>query len=263
MRVVIVDDAESAGRRAAQEIAALVRRKPNAVLGLATGGTPVRCYRELIRLHQQEGLDFASIQTFNLDEYLGLPADNPQSYRHFMQDNLFDHLNIPRQQTHVPDGMASDIEAFCQQYEQQIQAAGGIDLQLLGIGSDGHIAFNEPGSSLASRTRLKSLAAETVRDNARFFGSEADVPKLAITMGVGTIMESKQCLLLATGENKATAVRDAIEGAVTARVTASALQMHPHTIAVLDAPAAAELEFADYYREAERLNQSVRNSPTL
>ncbi|WP_153555600.1 glucosamine-6-phosphate deaminase [Roseimaritima sediminicola] len=260
MRVVIVEDAEAAGRRAAEEIADLVRRKPNAVLGLATGGTPVRCYHELVRMHREEGLDFSQVHTFNLDEYLGLAPDHPQSYRYFMQSHLFQHINVPQENTHLPDGLTKDVDATCQQYEEQIRSAGGIDIQLLGIGSDGHIAFNEPGSSLASRTRLKSLTAETIRDNARFFGSEADVPQLAITTGVGTILESRVCLMLATGQQKATAVREAIEGAVSARVTASALQLHPQSIAVLDEAAAAELDFADYYRRAEQLRESLRGA---
>jgi len=255
---MILESADAAGVWAADQIANVVRQQPAAVLGLATGGTPVRCYRELIRLHQTDGLDFSAIRTFNLDEYYRLPASDPNSYRQFMQEQLFEKINIPQEQTHVPDGMTDDCDAFCEHYERLIRQAGGIDLQLLGIGTDGHIAFNEPGSSLASRTRLKSLAAETIRDNARFFGSESDVPRLAITMGVGTIMEAKQCLLLATGENKATAIRDAIEGPVTARVTASALQWHPNTLAVLDAAAASKLEFADYYRDAEWLRQQVQ-----
>ncbi|QDS93548.1 Glucosamine-6-phosphate deaminase [Roseimaritima multifibrata] len=257
MRVVILEDSVVASRWAANFIAEQIRRKPTSVLGLATGGTPVRCYDQLIQFHKNDQLDFSQIQTFNLDEYLGLPPEDSNSYRRFMQENFFDHVNVVPARTHVPDGMAKDIDSHCQEYERRIKESGGIDLQLLGIGSDGHIAFNEPGSSLASRTRLKSLAMETVQDNARFFGSEEKVPRLAITMGVGTIMESRQCLLLATGANKATAVREAIEGPVTAKVTASALQMHPATIAVLDEAAAAELEYADYYREAEVLRLTL------
>src|SRR5690606_26099636 len=177
---------------------------------------------------------FSRITTFNLDEYVGLPPTHPQSYRHFMSENLFRHINIDIRNTHVPDGRALDYETYGAQYEAMIEEAGGIDLQVLGIGSDGHIAFNEPGSSLGSRTRLKTLAPETILDNARFFGSADAVPRLAVTMGVGTILESRQCLLLATGEHKAKAIRNTIEGPVTAQVTASALQLHRDVIAVVD-----------------------------
>src|SRR4029078_11769993 len=177
--------------------------KPKCVLGLATGSTPLGLYRELIRLHRDEGLDFSRVVTFNLDEYVGLGPTHPQSYRYFMQSNLFDHINVDVRNTHVPDGRALDFESHCEQYERRIKEEGGIDLQVLGIGTDGHIAFNEPGSSLGSRTRLKTLTSETVADNARFFGSEREVPRLAITMGVGTILESRRCLLLAAGHNKA------------------------------------------------------------
>ena len=252
MRVIVEEHADAVAVRAASFIAALVRRKPDCVLGLATGGTPVGTYRELIRLHREEGLDFSQVTTFNLDEYVGLAPTHPQSYRHFMQVHLFDHINIRPERTHVPDGRALDFEAACAQYEQRIREAGGIDLQLLGIGSDGHIAFNEPGSSLGSRTRLKTLARETIRDNARFFASEDEVPRMAVTMGVGTILESRRCLLLATGRSKAEAIRATIEGPVTAQVTASALQFHREVIVVLDEEAASLLERREYYDDVER-----------
>ena len=251
MRVIIETEADAVGRRAAHMIAQLVRRKPDCVLGLATGSTPLGVYAELVRLHTEEGLDFSQVTTFNLDEYVGLAPSHPQSYRYFMQEHLFSGINIPPQNAHVPDGRALDFESYCERYEQMIADAGGIDLQLLGIGSDGHIAFNEPGSSLGSRTRLKTLTRETIRDNARFFGGEEQVPRLAITMGVGTILESRRCLLLALGENKAAAVRDAIEGPVTAQVTASALQLHREVTAIVDPAAAAWLTRQAYYREVE------------
>ncbi len=202
MRVIVERDKDGVSQRAAQFVANLVRQRPTCVLGLATGSTPLGMYAELIRMHREEGLDFSRVVTFNLDEYVGLSGTHPQSYRYFMQQNLFDHINIDPRDTHVPDGRALDFEAYCEQYERMIADEGGIDLQVLGIGSDGHIAFNEPGSSLGSRTRLKTLTEETVRDNARFFGSEQEVPRLAITMGVGTILESRQCLLLAAGEQQ-------------------------------------------------------------
>src|SRR6056297_1357208 len=220
-QIKICDSSDAAASAVASIFAAAIGQQSQStdrdlVLGLATGGTPIRVYRKLVEMHDNDRLDFSAVTTFNLDEYVGLPGDHPQSYRYFMQQQLFDHINVDLHRTHVPDGTAADPATAACDYEGRIRQAGGIDLQLLGIGSNGHIAFNEPGSSLASRTRLKSLAAETIRDNARFFGSESDVPRLAITMGVGTIMEAKQCLLLATGENKATAIRDAIEGPVTA-----------------------------------------------
>jgi glucosamine-6-phosphate deaminase len=208
-------------------------------------------YEELIRMHREEGLDFSRVTTFNLDEYVGLGASDKHSFRTFMQEHLFNHLNIPPQQTHVPDGRALDFAASCLAYEHRIEDCGGIDLQVLGIGSDGHIAFNEPGSSLGSRTRLKSLASETVKDNARFFDSIDQVPRLAITMGVGTILESKQCLLIALGERKAKAVRETIEGPITAQVTASALQLHRDVVVVLDEAAGSLLRRRDYYEEVE------------
>ena len=238
--------------RAAAIIADLVRRKPHCVLGLATGGTPVATYRELIRMHRTEGLDFSQVTTFNLDEYVGLGPTHPQSYRYFMQSNLFDHINVHSNRTYVPDGRALDFDAGCRLYEQRIRDAGGIDLQLLGIGADGHIAFNEPGSSLGSRTRLKTLARETICDNARFFGGEEHVPRLAVTMGVGTILDSRRCLLLAIGGSKAQAIRDTIEGPVTAQVTASALQLHSDVIVILDDAAASQLNRRSYYDEVEK-----------
>ena len=252
MRVIVEPNAVGVAQTAARFVGRLVRRRPNCVLGLATGSTPLGMYQELIRMHRDEGLDFSRVVTFNLDEYVGLGPTHPHSYRRFMQECLFDHLNVVPRNTHVPDGRALDFDAFCQQYERMIEEAGGIDLQVLGIGGDGHIAFNEPGSSLGSRTRLKSLTEETIRDNARFFGSVELVPRLAITMGVGTILESRQCLLLACGPSKARAIRGTIEGPVTAQVTASALQLHRDVIAVVDEEAGRLLERRDYYREVEQ-----------
>lgn len=262
MRVIIEQDGDIVGRRAARFIADLVRRKPKCVLGLATGGTPLSAYRELIRMHREENLDFSEVSTFNLDEYVGLGGSHPQSYRYFMQHHLFDHINIDPSRTHVPDGRALDFEGSCRQYEQKIKDAGGIDLQLLGVGRDGHIAFNEPGSSLGSRTRLKTLTGETVRDNARFFGGVEKVPRLAVTMGVGTILESRCCLLMAIGDAKSVAIRDMVEGPVTAQVTASALQLHREVIVIVDGAASAHLARRDYYAEVER-SQSLLESGQL
>ena len=257
MRIVIEKSADDVSQFAAARIAQLIRHNPACVLGLATGSTPLGTYQELIRLHREEELDFSKITTFNLDEYVGLSPDHPQSYRYFMQSSLFDHVNVRPEATHVPDGLARDLNAHCLHYEADIRAKGGIDLQLLGVGTDGHIAFNEPSSSLASRTRLKSLTSETVRDNARFFENESEVPRLALTMGVGTILESRQCLLLETGVNKAEAVQATIEGPVTAQITASALQLHADTILVIDEAAASRLERQDYYREVESAQRQL------
>ncbi len=251
MRVIVESDAIGVSRTAARFVADLVRRKPDCVLGLATGSTPLGLYAELIRQNREEGLDFSRVVTFNLDEYVGLDGAHPQSYRCFMQQHLFDQINIDPRHTHVPDGRALDFESHCEQYEKLIRDSGGIDLQVLGIGSDGHIAFNEPGSSLGSRTRLKTLAPETIRDNARFFGSADAVPRLAITMGVGTILESRRCLLLATGSPKAQAISATVEGPVTAQVTASALQLHRDVVVVIDPPAAGWLTRRDYYQHVE------------
>lgn len=257
MRVVILENAIEVSRRAAEVVAGLLSKRPQAVLGLATGSTPLATYQQLIALHQKGLLSFARTTTFNLDEYVGLGPDHPQSYRMFMQRNLFEHIDIDAEATHVPDGLASDSFEYCRQYEQSIADAGGIDLQLLGIGTDGHIAFNEPGSSLASRTRLAVLTEQTRRDNARFFGSLDDVPKLAISMGVGTILESRQILLLATGANKADAVRSFIEGPVTSQIPATALQLHPMVTVLLDESAAGWLTRRKYYDEVEAIVRQI------
>jgi len=244
MEIIIQPTAEAATSVAARLIARLLREKPNAVLGLATGSTPLLLYRELIAMK----LDWRKVTTFNLDEYVGLAAKHPQSYHSFMWENLFRHTNIAKKNVHIPDGMTKDIPKFCAAYEKQIRAAGGIDLQVLGIGTDGHIGFNEQSSSLASRTRIKTLTQQTRKDNARFFGSEAAVPHHCITMGIGTIMEARQNLLLAFGPKKARAIAEAVEGPITAMNPASVLQLHPVTKVCLDKAAAARLKRADYYR---------------
>jgi glucosamine-6-phosphate deaminase len=248
MDIIICKDYEELGRRAARAVADVLRAKPKAVLGFATGSSPVGLYHELIRMHREEGLDFSGATTFNLDEYAGLPRDHPQSYWHFMHENLFDHVNVPPKRVHVPPGTEKDHEAACARYEARIRECGGIDVQVLGIGSDGHIAFNEPGSSLGSRTRLVTLTEQTIRDNARFFDRPEDVPRHAISMGVATILEARRCVLVANGENKAEAVAAMAEGPVTCMITASALQYHPDTSVFLDEPAASRLKMKDYYR---------------
>ena len=248
MEVIIRSTPEEATSIAARTISRLLREKPDAVLGLATGSTQLLLYRELVRLHREQRLDFSKITTFNLDEYVGLGPEDSHSYHHFMREHLFRHVNIAPERTHIPDGLARNIPASCARYEEEIKAAGGIDLQVLGIGADGHIGFNEPTSSLASRTRIKTLTAATRHANGRFFGGEDKVPHHVITMGIGTIMEARQCLLLAFGEHKAQAVAGAIEGPITAMNPASSLQLHPRIKVFLDSGAASMLKQAEYYQ---------------
>ncbi len=248
MEIIVKDSAEAMSKSAARVVARTLNSKPNAVLGLATGSTPLGLYKELVRLHVEEGLDFSQVTTFNLDEYVGLTRKHPQSYHYFMHENLFKHINIPKENIHIPSGTTDNYEAFCAWYEQRIVDLGGIDLQILGIGTDGHIAFNEPTSSLGSRTRIKTLAKQTIDDNARFFDSAEEVPIYAITMGVGTVLEAEKIILLANGQNKADAVAQAIEGPVTSMVTASALQLHPDVMFIVDKEAAGSLQMAEYYK---------------
>lgn len=247
MEIIITKNYDEMSSLAARMIQQLLLRKPNSVLGLATGSTPVGTYKELIRLHREQGLDFSQVTTFNLDEYVGLPPTHPQSYHYFMDQHLFKDINVPPGNIHVPYGHTESVIEFCEWYEGEIERAGGIDIQILGIGGDGHIAFNEPGSSLGSRTRLKTLTEQTIKDNTRFFDNEADVPRFAITMGVGTILEAKQIILLANGANKAEILAQAIEGPVSAQVSASALQLHRDVIVIVDEEAGAKLKRADYY----------------
>ena len=248
MEVLIRDAAETGCVLGARIMAGVVRSKPEAVLGLATGRTPLRLYRELIRLHREEGLDFCGVTTFNLDEYVGLPFDHAQSYRHFMQENLFRHINIDVTRTHVPSGVAPDLHDECRTYEERIQRAGGIDLQLLGLGRNGHIGFNEPTGSLSSRTWIKILTEQTLRDNSEVFGSLEAMPKHAMTMGIGTILDARRCLLLAFGPAKVRAVAHMVEGSLSALCPGSALQLHPRATVILDEASAAGLHYADHYR---------------
>jgi glucosamine-6-phosphate deaminase len=242
MEVLLFETYEDMSAFAARRIADRIRAKPNLVLGLATGSTPLGTYRELIRLHQEEGLDFAKVVTFNLDEYLGLAPTHDQSYRYFMDTNLFDHINIKKANTHLPDGMAKDPATSCQEYEKAIKAAGGIDFQVLGIGGNGHIAFNEPGSPRSSRTRTVNLNEPTIKDNSRFFASIAEVPRQALSMGMATIMEAREVTLLANKANKADAIVRSVEGPATEQVPASILQGHPRATFLVEKEAAAKLK---------------------
>ena len=247
MEVIITSDYDAMSVKAAELISELIVRKPEAVLGLATGSTPVGTYQELARLYQDGLVDFSQVTTFNLDEYVGLDPEHNQSYHYFMHDQFFQHVNCAPDSINIPWGTSDDHDAFCTEYEQKIVDSGGIDLQLLGIGGDGHIAFNEPGSSLGSRTRMKTLTQQTVEDNRRFFDDTEEVPSHAITMGVGTIMEARHCLMLASGEGKAETIASALEGPVTSMITASALQLHQQVTVILDEAAASQLSLHEYY----------------
>jgi glucosamine-6-phosphate deaminase len=248
MEVIIQPNKEAAAALVARIIAHDLRANPQLVLGLATGKTMERVYRQLVRMHREANLDFSRCTTFNLDEYVGLSPNDSNSYRHYMDRNLFSHVNIEPRNTHLPNGLANDLDAECQRYEALIQKAGGIDFQLLGIGKDGHIGFNEPLSALRSRTREKALTPATIKQNAPQFGSEDKMPRRAITMGVGTIIEARRCLLLATGETKADVLAKAVEGPITSMISASALQLHPRCTVVVDEEAGAKLKEKEYYR---------------
>ena len=248
MLVILKRDDEEISRQAAQLIASAVRKKPELILGLATGSTMVGVYKHLVTLHKQGLLDFSRVITFNLDEYLGLSATHPQSFHYFMRENLFAHVNIDPRNIHLPDGtIRGDYDQYCASYEESIRKAGGIDLQLLGIGRNGHIGFNEPTSSIGSRTRLKVLSQETMDDNAKFFTPGEESPRCAITMGIGTILEARKILLLATGASKSEAIAKSIEGPITCAVSASALQLHPDVTFIVDDAAASQLAQRDYY----------------
>ncbi len=248
MEVLILSDAETAGQTTAGLIAGALSAKPDLVLGLATGCTMESVYERLVQQHREEGLDFSRCHTFNLDEYVGLTADDPGSYHYYMRQRFFDAVNIGMRNTHLPDGMADDLDAECANYEKLILASGGIDLQLLGIGLNGHLGFNEPLSAFRSRTRVQALSRVTRMQNAPLFIKPRQVPRRAITMGVGTILEARRCLLLATGLDKADIVAQAIEGPLTAMITATALQLHPACTVVLDVEAASKLRENDHYQ---------------
>jgi glucosamine-6-phosphate deaminase len=248
MEVVVLGSAEAAARFVADAVARLLLRNRHAVLGLATGSSPVLVYAELVARCQRGEVSFAGAQAFLLDEYVGLPDGHQQSYATVIEAALTGLVDLPSGAVHGLDPRAPDIEAECRRYERAITAAGGIDFQILGIGRDGHIGFNEPGSSLGSRTRIKTLAHRTRQDNARFFGAE-EVPRHVLTQGLATISEAKHIVLIALGAAKAGAVAAAVEGPVTAVCPASVLQLHPHVTVVLDEPAASALQLREYFQE--------------
>ena len=260
MEIVVCKTKEEASRCAAEMITAAVAANPRTALGLATGSTPVAMYDEMAKAVKEGRASYKQVRSWNLDEYVGLAPTHEQSYRYFMNENLFKKIDIDIANTHVLDGLAADPEAECEKYERQIKEAGGIDIQVLGIGSDGHIAFNEPGTSLSSRTSVVYLTPSTIKDNARLFfgGNEAEVPTRALSMGVGTICEAKKIILLAFGANKADAVKGMVEGGVSQFCTASALQMHKDAWVFCDEASASKLALKDYYawRSATKLGSA-------
>lgn len=258
MEVVILNNSASVAVYGATIIVELIRTKRNAVLGLATGSTPVALYQELARRYQEGSISFKEVITFNLDEYFDIKPDNPQSYRSYMNREFFDLIDINLANTHLPDARyGTHASQISSEYERAIKDVGGMDLQLLGIGTNGHIGFNEPTSSMVSRTRIKTLTRKTIKDNSRFFDKQGKQPHLAITMGIGSIMESRRVMLLATGERKACAIKNTIEGPVSAMCPASILQFHKQVIVIIDEAAAAELEHGEYYKWAYRQQQSL------
>jgi len=264
MRVVIEPTAELY-RLAARRVAREIQSNPACVLGLATGRTMVPLYDELVRLHRSEGLSFARVTAFNLDEYVGVDPEQPGSFRHFMRVHLLERTDLPAASLHLPGAAERGAGEAARAYEARIRAAGGIDLQLLGLGVNAHVGFNEPGSSLASRTRVKALSEETLASNQEELPALPKAPRMAITMGLGTILDARTCLLIATGSAKAAAVAATIEGPLTASAPASVLQLHPQVIAYVDEAASARLVRLGYYREAEALQRRLEGeglSPT-
>ena len=260
MRLIIQPNYEALSKWAAGYIAAKINKaNPTAekpfILGLPTGSTPLGTYKELINLYKEGVISFKHVITFNMDEYVGIPKDHPESYHSFMWNNFFSHIDIQPENVNILNGNAHNLEAECAGYEERIQKAGGIDLFLGGMGADGHLAFNEPGSSLASRTRIKSLTTDTIIANARFFGGDVNqVPKTALTVGIATVMDAKEVLIVVNGHNKARALQQAVEGGVNQMWTITALQLHPKGIIVCDEASCAELKVAtyNYFKDIEK-----------
>ncbi len=241
MRIIVAKDYEEMSKKAANIVAAHIILKPDSVLGLATGSTPVGMYQELINLYQKGDIDFSNVTTFNLDEYYGLDEKDPQSYHYFMMDKLLNHINVARENIHIPSSLAPDMQKECDDYEKKIKDAGGIDLQVLGIGRNGHIGFNEPNVKFEAKTHMVELQNDTIHANARFFNSVEEVPTKAISMGIQTIMQAKKILLIANGEGKADAIYKTLQGDITPQVPASILQLHHNVVVILDEKAASKL----------------------
>ena len=246
MRIIVCENYEEVSKKAAQMILSQVTLKPNSVLGLATGSTPIGMYENLVKLNKNGDIDFSEVRTFNLDEYYKLPKESDQSYHYFMYKNLFNHININPENIHIPNGMTADVDAECERYDKLIKEAGGVDIQVLGIGNNAHIGFNEPTINFEKGTHLVELEESTIEANSRFFDNIEDVPKKAITMGVGSIFKSKKIMLIATGENKAEAIYNTVYGKVVPEVPASILQFHSDIVLILDKKAAKLLKKEDY-----------------
>lgn len=266
MEVIIKKDYSDMCDEAVKLIHQSWQKKKNLVLGLATGKTPLGVYKGLIRLYRERKMDFSEVSAFSLDEYLGLPNDHPQSFAFYMQQNFFQHVNINKENIYRLNGLPEDIEAHCHEYENKIRMVGGIDVQILGIGKNGHIGFNEPSSSLSSRTRIKTLTRETVDANARFFQDTNEIPRYCLTMGIGTIMEARMVILLASGKDKRRAIQQSIEGPITATDPASILQLHPQVKFICDEDAASQLTRKDYYKwvydHKDKVDEFLKKTPS-
>jgi glucosamine-6-phosphate deaminase len=246
MKILVCENYDEISKVASQMILSQITLKPNSVLGLATGSTPIGMYKNLVQMHRNGVIDFSKVATFNLDEYYNLPRTNEQSYYYFMYDNLFSHININKENIHIPNGMALDIDKECKTYDEAIKKYGGIDIQVLGIGNNGHIGFNEPTISFEKETHLVNLRSSTIEANSRFFDNIDDVPKKAITMGIGSIFKAKKIMLLAYGKSKANAIYNTVYGDVTPEVPSSILQFHNNVVLILDKEAAAKLNPNEY-----------------
>ena len=242
MKIYVTEDYQSMSRKAANILSAQVILNPTCVLGLATGSSPVGMYKQLIEWYKRGDVDFSEVRTVNLDEYVGLAPDHDQSYRYFMQSNFFDHINIKPENTNLPNGQAADLAAECKRYNQVIHSQGGIDMQLLGMGHNGHIGFNEPGDTFDLETHVVDLTESTIEANARFFATPNEVPRQALTMGIKTIMQARRILVVVSGEDKADAVKAALTGPVTPKVPASILQLHPNVMLVADKAAMSKVQ---------------------
>lgn len=242
MKISVVKNYDEMSKVAAKELAEVISKKPEATLGLATGGTPVGMYKELIDMHKNGELDFSKVTTVNLDEYVGLSGEHDQSYRYFMDSNLFNHVNIRKEYTYVPNGLAEDMLKECVNYDKRIEELGGIDVQVLGIGSNGHIGFNEPSDTLSLGTHVTDLAESTIEANSRYFVSKEEVPTKALTMGLGAIMKAKKILLMVSGESKAEIMDKVVNGKITTQVPASFLQMHKDVVLIIDEDAARKIK---------------------
>ena len=263
MKVIVCRDPDESADLVTGKILDALSRKPNLVLGLATGSTPIGVYQQLVHAHQEDGVDFSKVRTFNLDEYLDIAADHPQSYRYFMDRHLFKGINIREENIRFPPTRGPHLAAACRRQEEAIRECGGIDIQLLGIGSNGHIGFNEPTSSLASRTRIKTLTEKTLRDNSRFYDHDEEQPTVAATLGIGTILDTRSILLQAFGTKKAEAVKACVEGPISSFWPGSALQNHAEVTFFLDEESAAHLGMLDYYRKVRATETRLRESGIL